>query len=138
MVRYCKVTMLMKFLYKENKAFQYFIVADTKYKKYVLQNKYTLNNKLEEVIERNALSNNDSRFIFLNRRDEDDRITLEFSYSGSDIDKKPTGYFAIVGEIPYSDGCEECKYRNCDFCTKKEKKIEKYLKTCKLFSQSNK
>ncbi len=126
----------MKFLYKENKAFQYFIVADTKYKKYVLQNKYTLNAKLEEIIERNALSNNDSMFTFLNRRDEDDRITLEFSYSG-DIDKKPTGYFAVVGDIPYSDGCEECKYRDGDFCTKKEKAIGKYVKNCKFFSQSN-
>ena len=129
--------MLMKFLYKENKAFQYFIVTDTKYKKYVLDNRYNLNRILEDMIERNALSNNDSRFTFLNRRDEEDRITLEFSYSGP-IDKKPTGYFAVVGEIPYSDGCEECKYRDGDFCTKKEKEIGKYLKTCKFFSQSDK
>lgn len=136
MTRYCKVTMLMKFLYKENKAFQYFIVTDAKYKKYVLQNRYILNSKLEEIVEKNALSNNDSNFTFLNRRDEDDRITLEFAYTGA-VDKKPTGYFAIVGNIPYSDGCEECKYRKDNVCTKKEKEIEKFLKNCKYFSQSD-
>lgn len=136
MTKYVKVTMMMKFLYKEHKVFQYFIVTETKYKKYILDNRFSINRKLEEAIERNALSMIDSRYTFVSRREEDDRITLEFSFSDDNIVKKPTGYFAIVGDIPCSEGCEECRFRNDHVCTKKEKQIEKMLKSCKLFSQS--
>lgn len=131
-----KVTMVMKFLYRDHKAFQYFIVAEPKYKKYVLNNKFTLNSKLEDFVQRNALSIIDSNYTFLNRRDEEDRITLEFSFEDDNIEKRSTGYFAIVGDVPYSEGCEECRFRNCTYCTKKDKEIEKILKSCKFFIQS--
>ena len=131
-----KVTMVMKFLYRDHKAFQYFIVAEPKYKKYVLNNKFTLNSKLEDFVQRNALSIIDSNYTFLNRRDEEDRITLEFSFEDDNIEKHFTGYFAIVGDVPYSEGCEECRFRNCTYCTKKDKEIEKMLKNCKFFIQS--
>lgn len=134
--KYVKVAMVMKFLYRDHKAFQYFIVADQKFKKYVLNNKFLLNSKLEDVIQRNALSVVDEHYIFLNRRDEDDRITLEFSFTDENIEKHSTGYFAIAGDIPYSEGCEECRFRNCTYCIKKDKEIEKMLKNCKYFVQS--
>ena len=132
-----KVTMVMKFLYRDHKAFQYFIVADAKFKKYVLNGKFLLNSKLEDFVQRNALSVVDEKnYVFLNRKDEDDRITLEFSVVNENVEKRATGYFAIVGDIPYSEGCEECRFRNCTYCTKKDKEIEKMLKTCKYFIQS--
>lgn len=132
-----KVTMVMKFLYRDHKAFQYFIVAEPKYKKYVLSDKFLLNSKLEDFIQRNALSVIDeSNYTFVNRRDEDDRITLEFSFSDENIEKRSTGYFAVVGDIPYSEGCEECRFRNCTYCAKKDKEMEKMLKNCKYFIQS--
>jgi len=134
--KFVKTTMVMKFLYKDHKVFQYFIVAEPKYKKYVLNNKFLLNTKLEEFIEKNALSILDERYTFVNRKDEDDRITLEFSFKDENIEKRPTGYFAIVGDIPCSEGCEECKFRNCTYCTKKDKEIDKMLKNCKYFTQS--
>lgn len=130
-----KVTMVMKFLYRDHKAFQYFIVADSKFKKYVLDSKFLLNARLEDFISRNALSVVDERYVFNNRKDEDDRITLEFSFS-DEVEKRATGYFAIVGDIPYNEGCEECRFRNCSYCTKKDKEIEKMLKSCKYFVQS--
>lgn len=130
-----KVTMVMKFLYRDHKAFQYFIVADSKFKKYVLDSKFSLNARLEDFISRNALSVVDERYVFNNRKDEDDRITLEFSFS-DEVEKRATGYFAIVGDIPYNEGCEECRFRNCSYCTKKDKEIEKMLKSCKYFVQS--
>ena len=131
-----KVTMVMKFLYRDHKAFQYFIVADQKFKKYVLDNRFLLNSRLEDFIQRNALSVVDDRYVFINRKDEDDRITLEFSISDENMEKRSTGYFAIVGDIPYSEGCEECKFRSCTYCTKKEKDLDKILKKCKYFIQS--
>ena len=132
-----KVTMVMKFLYRDHKAFQYFIVADQKFKKYVLDSKFAINSRLEDFIQRNALSVVDEQhYVFLSRRDEGDRITLEFSVSDENVEKRSTGYFAIVGDIPYSEGCEECRFRNCTYCTKKDKEIEKMLKNCKFFVQS--
>lgn len=132
-----KVTMVMKFLYRDHKAFQYFIVADQKFKKYVLDSKFAINSRLEDFIQRNALSVVDEQhYTFLSRRDEDDRITLEFSIPDENVEKRSTGYFAIVGDIPYSEGCEECRFRNCTYCTKKDKEIEKMLKNCKFFVQS--
>lgn len=131
-----KVTMVMKFLYRDHKAFQYFIVTEQKYRKYVLSNKFLLNSKLEDFVERNALSMVDERYTFVNRKDEEDRITLEFSFTDDNIEKHSTGYFALVGDVPYSEGCEECRFRDCAYCTKKDKEIEKMLKNCKFFVQS--
>lgn len=134
--KYVKTSMVMKFLYKDHKVFQYFIVAEPKNSKYVLSDKFILNRKLEDFIERNALSVLDERYTFVNRKDEDDRITLEFSFTDDNIKRYSTGYFAIVGDVPYSTGCEECRFRNCTYCTKKDKEIEKMLKTCKYFIQA--
>lgn len=135
--KYVKVSMVMKFLYKDHKCFQYFIVADAKYSKYVLDDRFNLHQKLNDFVERNALSILDNNYIFVSRKDEADRITLEFSVVGIDnLKKYPTGYFAIVGDVPYSTGCEECRFRNCTFCAKKDKEIEKMLKSCKYFIQS--
>lgn len=133
--KYVKATMVMKFLYKDHKVFQYFIVAEPKLKKYVLSDKFLLHKRLEDFIEKNALSVLDERYTFLNRRDEEDRITLEFSYT-DEVDRRSTGYFALVGDVPYNEGCEECKFRDCTYCTKKDKEIEKMLKSCKYFIQS--
>ena len=79
----------------------------------------------------------DEGYTFVNRKDEDDRITLEFSFSDDSIKKYSTGYFAIVGDVPYNTGCEECRFRNCTYCTKKDKEIEKMLKSCKYFIQQS-
>ena len=137
--KYAKVTLQMKFIYRGNKVFQYFIVVDTKMKKFVLQNQYSLSLKFEEIIEQHALSLGDDRFTFISRRDEDDRVSLEFSSDFADdaIEKRPSVFFTIVGEIPCSSGCEECKFRNEMFCEKKQKDIQKMLQSCKFFSQKN-
>lgn len=134
--KYVKTSMVMKFLYKDHKVFQYFIVADTKYSKYVLSDKFALNRKLEDFIEKNALSIIDENYTFVSRKDESDRITLEFSFSDDNVKRYSTGYFAIVGDVPYSTGCEECRFRDRTVCTKKDKEIDKMLKSCKYFIQS--
>ncbi len=126
----------MKFLYKDHKVFQYFIVAEPKYKKFVLDSRFLLNSRFEDFVEKNALSVLDERYTFINRKNEEDRVTLEFSFEDDNIEKHVTGYFAIVGDVPCNEGCEECKFRDCTYCTKKDKEIGKMLKSCKFFIQS--
>lgn len=138
-MRYAKISLQVRFYHKDNKAFQHFIIVDKKLKKYVLETRYILHLCFEDFIEKNALSQRDKDFTFVSRRDEEDRVVLEFSFpEEKEIDKASTYFYTLAGDIPYSDGCEECKYlseSDCLFCEKKEKVLTNKLKNCKFFSQ---
>lgn len=138
-MKYAKVSLQVRFYHKDNKAFQHFIIVDKKLKKYVLETRYILNLYFEDFIEKNALSNVDKEFRFISRRDEEDRVVLEFSYpENKEVEKTGTYFYTLAGDIPYSDGCEECKYlveSDCFFCEKKEKVLTNKLKNCRFFSQ---
>lgn len=139
-MKYTKISLQVKFLYREEKVFQYFVIVDTKLKKYVLNSCYVMYEYFEDFIVKNSLSNIDSDFQFISRRDEDDRITLEFSYEeGKEIEKLGTYYYTLSGDIPFSNGCEECRFLKEEgdtlYCEKKEKYLNNKLKTCKIFSQ---
>lgn len=138
-MKYAKVSIQIKFLYKETKAFQYFIIVDAKMKKYVLDKRFLLNRQFEDFIEKNALSNLDDDFIFVSRRDDDEKVILEFSFDEKkEIEKTSTYFYTLSGDIPFGTGCEDCKYlenRNGLYCDKKEKMLTQKLKSCRFFSQ---
>lgn len=139
-MKYTKISLQVKFLYKDSKVFQYFVIVDTKLKKYVLNSCYLMNEYFEDFIVKNSLSNIDSDFTFVSRRDEDDRIALEFSFPETkEIDKLRTYYYTLSGDIPFSNGCEECRFLREEggslYCEKKEKYLNNKVRTCKIFSQ---
>lgn len=138
-MKYAKVSIQIKFLYKESKAFQYFIIVDTKMKKYVLDKKFLLNKQFENFIEKNALSNIDDDFTFVSRRDDDEKVVLEFTFDeNKEIEKTNTYFYTLSGNIPFGIGCEDCKYLKTEeglYCDKKEKALEQKLKSCRFFSQ---
>lgn len=136
-MRYGKVSLQIKYLYRENKAFQYFVVVDDKMKKYLLDNRFLLSEYFENFIISNVLSRIDKDFEFVSRRNEDDKVVLEFTFpEGKDIEKRATYYYTLSGDIPYGTGCEECRfYKEELYCEKKEKYLARKLKTCKFFSQ---
>ena len=126
----------MKFIYRGNKVFQYFIVVDTKMKKFVLQNQYSLNLKFEEIIEQHALSLGDDRFTFVSRRDEDDRVSLEFSVTLLMMlfEKRPS-YFYNRWEITSPAGESVNLEMKCS--ARKSKKILGVLQSCKFSSEND-
>lgn len=137
-MRYGKVSLQVKYLFKENKVFQYFVIVDTRMKKFLLDKRFLLSEAFENFIIRNSLSKIDSDFEFISRRDDDDKVVLEFAFpEGKEIEKRATFYYTLSGDIPFGTGCEECKYfREEDmYCEKKEKYLARKLKTCKFFSQ---
>lgn len=138
-MKYAKVSLQVRFYYKENKVFQHFIVIDKKMLKYVIEPRYIICSKFEKFIEENALSKLDNNFAFVSRRNDEERIILEFSFDGEkEINKVGTYFYTLSGDIPYSDGCEECKHlleNDYLFCEKKEKMLTNKLKNCKFFSQ---
>ena len=140
-MKYVKISLQVKFLYREEKVFQYFVIVDTKLKKYVLNSCYIMSEYFEDFIEKNSLSNQDHEFEFISRRDEDDRITLEFTYPETkEVDKLSTYYYTLAGYIPFSNGCEECRFLQEGkdgslYCEKKEKYLSNKQKTCRVFSQ---
>jgi len=100
---------------------------------------YTLNRYFEDFIEKNALSCLDTDFIFVSRRNDDDRVVLEFSFSEEkNINKMSTYFYTLAGDIPFSNGCEECEHfkeNDIMFCEKKEKMLASKFKKCKFYSQ---
>lgn len=136
-MRYTKASLQIKYLFKENKVFQYFVIVDTRMKKFLLDSRFTLNKSFEDFIQLNALSKIDKDFEFVSRRDDDDKVVLEFSFpEGKEIEKRVTFYYTLSGEIPFGTGCEECKYYKEElYCEKKEKYLARKLKTCRFFSQ---
>lgn len=140
MTRFIDVSLQLKFKIEEKKVYQEFIVIDKKRKKYLLNNRYILNKTLEEFISKNALSLFNNNYIFISRKENEDRITLEFEVKelnkmGNEVSNR---FFTLVGEIPFSSGCEECKFlRGETYCEKKEKELGRRQKTCAFFSQKS-
>lgn len=131
----------VKFIIRGEKAFQYFILSNKKgVRKYLIDNRFIVHDKFEEKIKSFALSNNPG-FIFIERRDEEDRITLEFKIQDiSKLEKLNNFYFVIPGFVPPSAGCSYCKYNkdNGDtffYCDFKQKTLTNKLKNCQFFRQ---
>lgn len=129
----------IKFLIRKDKAFQYFII-EKKSKKFLTDPRFSIHDKFEEKIKFFALSNNPN-YIFFERRDEEDRITLEFKILDYENVEKPSNFhFVIAGFVPPSAGCEDCRFKidydetifTCDF---KQKQMTNKVKNCQFFRQ---
>ena len=130
----------VKFIVRGNKIFQHFIINNKKgVKRYLTDKRYVVYDKFQEKIKSHALSQNPN-FLYIERRDEDDRVVLEFITP--ETFKKPNNYyFVIPGFVPSTSGCEFCKFRVQDgddtffYCSYKEKTIANKLKNCQFFRQ---
>ena len=88
-----------------------------------------------------SLSYKDSEnYSFLERRDEEDRVVLEFSYK--EVINQNNYYFVVPGFVPTISGCESCKFRADDnedgisfYCEYKQKTFTHKLKNCQFFRQ---
>lgn len=135
------ISLQVKTIYRGDKAFQYFVVVEESKAKYVFNKIYTMSELFEDFVKSNALSTLNEDFVFVSRRDEADRVVLEFSYpQDKHIHKVGTYYYVLYGDIPFSNGCEDCAFKKSDtgdlfYCDKKEKTMDKKMKTCKFFKQ---
>ncbi len=131
----------IKFLFRNDKAFQYFIINKKSIKKFLTDPRFSIHDKFEEKIKFFALSNN-ANYIFTERRDEEDRITLEFKIIDNNIEKPNNFHFVIAGFSPPTAGCEYCKYK-IDFddtiftCEFKQKQMTNKIKNCQFFRQKD-
>ena len=132
----------VKFIVRGNKVFQHFIINNKKgVKKYLTDKRYVVYDKFQERIKSQALSVNPN-FLYVERRDEEDRVVLEFTIVDLNIFKKQQNYyFVIPGFVPSSSGCEFCKFRDQSkddtffYCIYKEKTLANKLKNCQFFRQ---
>ena len=133
----------VKFLVRNNKIFQYFIIEKKKgVSKYLLDTRFVVYDKLQEKIKSQALSNDDN-FSFVSRRDGEDRITLEFDILDVSNFTKPNNYyFVIPGFVPSNAGCEYCKFKkdldndsSFFYCSYKDKTFGNKLKNCQFYKQ---
>lgn len=130
----------VKFFYRNGKIFQHFIFENKKnVTKYVRDNRFLINAKFEKKIKQHSLSSKDE-YQFLNRRDENDRIVLEFEIIEEPEEKPENYYFKIAGFASPRPSCEFCKFRNDKengffYCEYKEKTFGHYLKNCKFFRE---
>jgi len=137
-IRFYGLLIHLKYFRRERKVFQHFIWNKRdKYAKLLRDSRFILHNKFEENIKKNF---NDT-LEFIKRRDEDDRVVLEYNIPEDKVfDKKKDQYFRIVDFIPPNPGCEFCIYQeNKDdiffTCFLKQKTITEELKSCKYFKQ---
>lgn len=142
MARRLEILIQVRCFKKGNKIFQHFTIVKTKYKKYLLNSRYNMNRKFEDLIEKNALSLTSDNFSFINRRDSENSIILEFEIIDEEIYKPISSFFSnIAGLIPFSDGCDECVHfemsEDSFFCVKKQKYLERRVKNCRFFQQKN-
>lgn len=141
MINIIKGLISVKFIIRKDKAFQYFIISNKKnVNKILTDSRFTVCNNFEEKIKSFALSNN-LNYVFLDRKNEKDKITLEFKILNYENLEKPDNfYFVVSGFVPSTPGCEYCKYRK-DFdstiftCEFKQKDMINKIKNCRFFRQ---
>ncbi len=130
----------VKFILRNDKVFQHFIIEKKKgVSKYLMDTRFIVYDKFQEKIKSLALSNDDN-YKFIQRRDEEDRIVLEFDVLNENVEKPKNYYFVIPGFVPPNPGCEYCKYREdyddtFFYCSFKEKTMASKLKNCQFYRQ---
>lgn len=142
MVKTIEAMIAVKFIQRGDKIFQHFIVEKKKgVSKYILDNRFFVNDKFEEKIKSFSLSyKHNENYKFLDRRDETDRVVLGFEII-THIKQVPY-FFVIPGFVPTSSGCEACKYREDNedgisfYCDYKSKTLTHKLKNCQFFRQN--
>lgn len=140
MIKTIKGLISVKFIIRNDKIFQHFIIEKKKgISKYLTDTRFVVYDKFQEKIKSFALSNDDS-YRFINRRDEEDRVVLEFDILKELKEKPKNYYFVIPGFVPTSPGCEFCKYRKDTddtffYCLFKEKTLASKLKNCQFYKQ---
>ncbi|RLD62133.1 MAG: hypothetical protein DRJ01_06690 [Bacteroidetes bacterium] len=141
MIKAIEALVAVKFIHQGNKVFQHFIVEKKKgASKYILDTRFLVYDKFIEKVREQSLSHRDSSsYQFLERRDEEDRIVLEFKTENRM--KWKNYYFVIPGFVSETPGCEFCRFRqdNSDeisfYCSYKEKTFAHKLKNCQFFRQ---
>jgi predicted dithiol-disulfide oxidoreductase (DUF899 family) len=143
MVKTVEALIAVKFIHRGDKVFQHFVIEKKRgVSKYLLDTRFLVYDKFEEKIKELALSKISEDYFFLDRRQDEDRIILEFR---TDSKKRLLNYyFVIPGFVPTTSGCESCKFRvdNEDgisfYCDFKEKTLTHKLKNCQFFRQEEK
>jgi len=143
MVKTIEALVSVKFFMKNSKIFQHFIIEKKRgVSKYLLDPRFLVYDRLEEKIKEFALSNISADYLFTERRDEKDRIVIE--YITNKTDKPQNYYFVVPGFVPETSGCFDCKFRNDKndnigsfYCTFKKKSFTHKLKNCAFFRQKD-
>ena len=141
MIKTLEALISVKYVHRGDKIFQHFIIEKKKgVSKYILDTRFLIYDKFQEKIKEFSLSNKyPDNLIFIERRDEEDRIVLEFK----ELDKirLKNYYFVVPGFVPPSAGCEYCRFRKDNedeisfYCEFKKKGFAHRLKNCQFFRQ---
>lgn len=127
---FVEVLVKVKYFHRNDKVFQHFICeGKNKHIEYIKSPQYKIYTNFGDKIKKLSLTN--KGYEFLNKRDEKNRIVLEFEDTKKE--KIENTYFVISGFIP-DRSCSYCKYRRNVFCDFMGKAILEQ-KTCKFFME---
>lgn len=127
--------------FERKKVKQSFIFNDKdKNTRFLLDNRYILNNKFHDFIVKENLGGDEYQFV--EEEDLKDRIVLHFiilNGEGNSLNNYST-WRTFADKVPDNCGCEFCVFKeklNDDFfrCLKKEKSLHKDVKKCINFKQ---
>lgn len=140
MVKTIEALVSVRFIHRGDRVFQHFIIEKKKgVSKYLLDSRFVVYDKFEEKVREFSLSRKFDNYAFLERRDEEDRVVLEFQTDS--IEKQANYFFIVPGFVPTTPGCESCKFRKDNedglsfYCDYKEKTFAHKLKNCQFFRQ---
>ena len=129
----------IKVLLNQNQVEQHFLYnKNDKGIKALFDNRYEGYHLFEKMILKHSLKSKSLRF--LQRLEEDGKITLIYETDGNYIPNRANIYFTIQTKVPPFLGCEFCIFKKTvdelNFkCELKNKVMNKEVKNCSVFSQ---
>ncbi|HUS48901.1 MAG TPA: hypothetical protein VMZ91_01945 [Candidatus Paceibacterota bacterium] len=136
-IQLLEILITQKFVKRKNKLFQHFIFGKKKEIHFITDSRYIIYDKFEGKIKDKSLMNKDIEF--LRRRNETDRIVLEYEIKGNFYPSVKEPFFIVAEFIPPYASCEYCKEPekkgDFTFCKAKDKVVTGTFKNCTYFKQ---
>jgi hypothetical protein len=139
--RLLEIIISMKFFIRKNekkyKIFQHFIFNKGKDSHFLFDPRYLIYDKFEQKIRNNMLE-----LEFLRRRNEKDRVVIEY-VADKDYIKVKNNIFIVAEFVPPNPGCIYCIHKGKELengffeCLIKQKIIAQEIDKCQVFKQKN-
>lgn len=117
-----------------------FLPMVKKYFKYAYDTRFTLNDKIEEMINKNLMSDNIENVEFVDRTDNENSIVMKYSFEGEIAWKELRSFFVTLHVyFAPNTGCRYCSRAiekgDFIFCPERNKTLPSPIKRCTVFKQ---
>jgi hypothetical protein len=136
-IRLVTIVITQRVINKGDKLFVHFIFGTDRETRYMLDKRYLIYDKFEEKLSEVDIPN---VIGFSKRRNEKDRVVLEYDKNPDDKYCISGKFFTIAEFVPPYPGCSYCIHKgeekNCFFeCKAKGKTLSEEKENCSIFKQ---